>query len=49
MTGFLLPGLLIGSVLGVKIGNKVKEENFKNLTILLMTVMGVLSIVRNIK
>jgi len=44
----LLPSLLIGSVLGVKIGNKVKEDNFKNLTILLMTIMGVLSIVKNI-
>ena len=45
----LMPSLLIGSILGVKIGNKVKEDNFKNLTISLMTVMGILSIVRNIK
>lgn len=48
MTGILLPALIIGSAIGISVGNKVKEGTFKNLTISLMAIMGTLSIIGSI-
>ncbi|MCT4563629.1 MAG: sulfite exporter TauE/SafE family protein [Maledivibacter sp.] len=47
-TGYLLPALIIGVLIGVKVGNKVKEESFKKLTTVLIILMGILSIVSGI-
>ena len=44
-TGYLLPALLIGVVIGIRFGNKIKEDNFEKITILLIIAMGILSIV----
>lgn len=48
-TGYLLPALIIGVVLGIKLGNKVEEETFKKLTTILIILMGILSIVTGIR
>lgn len=45
LSSVLLPGLIIGSLIGIKIGNHVKEKVFVNLTIVLIASMGILSIV----
>lgn len=44
-TLYLLPALVIGVLIGIKLGNKVKEETFKKLTTVLLICMGVLSII----
>lgn len=42
---YLIPGLVLGTLLGIKIGNKVDDTMFKKLTIGLITAMGVMSLV----
>ena len=44
-TLYLLPALVIGVLIGIKLGNKVKEETFKKLTTVLLVCMGFLSII----
>lgn len=44
-TMYLFPGLIIGTLLGIKLSNKVDENLFKKLTLSLIISMGVLSIV----
>lgn len=44
-TLYLLPALVIGVLIGIKLGNKVKEETFKKLTTVLLVCMGILSII----
>ena len=41
----LLPGLVLGVVSGVFLGNKTKEDSFRTVTIILIMAMGLLSIV----
>lgn len=48
-TGYLLPALIIGVMIGIKFGNKVKEEMFKKLTTILIILMGILSIISGVK
>jgi len=48
-TGYLLPALIIGVLIGIKLGNRVKEETFKKLTTILMVLMGLLSVVSGIR
>ncbi|MBM7615684.1 sulfite exporter TauE/SafE family protein [Alkaliphilus hydrothermalis] len=43
-TAYLFPGLIIGTLTGIKLGNKVDEELFRKLTLVLIMVMGILSI-----
>ncbi|WP_432402030.1 sulfite exporter TauE/SafE family protein [Wukongibacter sp. M2B1] len=49
ITGYLLPALIIGVLMGIKLGNKINEETFKKLTTVLMIFMGILSIVSGIR
>lgn len=48
-TGYLLPALIGGVFIGIKLGNKVKEETFEKLTTILIIIMGILSIVSGIR
>lgn len=41
---YLIPGLVLGTLLGIKIGNKVDDVMFKKLAIGLITAMGVMSL-----
>ncbi|WP_026478612.1 sulfite exporter TauE/SafE family protein [Alkaliphilus transvaalensis] len=43
--GLLVPALIMGTFLGIKLGDKVDEDVFKRLTLILIFVMGLLSIV----
>ncbi len=47
-TMYLFPGLIIGVLLGIRLGNKVDEAYFKKLTLALVAFMGILSIVSGI-
>lgn len=42
---YLLPSLVIGTLIGIKLGNNVDEILFKRLTLGLITVMGFMSLV----
>jgi len=44
-TAYLSPGLIVGTLLGIRLGNKLDEKLFKKLTLILITCMGVLSII----
>ncbi|ABR47757.1 protein of unknown function DUF81 [Alkaliphilus metalliredigens QYMF] len=47
-TAYLSPGLIVGTLLGISLGNKVDENLFKKLTLSLIMCMGVLSIMSGI-
>lgn len=47
-TVYLIPALILGVLIGIKLGNRVKEETFKKLTTVLMILMGLLSIISGI-
>lgn len=49
ITGHLLPALVIGVLIGVKLGNRIKEETFRKLTTVLMVFIGILSIISGIR
>jgi len=44
-TIYLSPGLIVGTLLGIRLGNKLDENLFKKLTLILILCMGVLSII----
>ncbi len=48
LIGFLLPALVLGVMLGIALGNRVKEDHFKRITIGLILIMGILSIISGI-
>ena len=48
-TIYVLPGLIIGAFVGVKLGNKVDETIFRKLTLGLIIGTGILSIITGIK
>lgn len=48
-TVYLLPGLVIGVLVGIKLGDRVDEEFFKKLTLGLILFMGVLSIISGLR
>ncbi|WP_069650718.1 sulfite exporter TauE/SafE family protein [Caloranaerobacter ferrireducens] len=48
-TVYLLPALIISVMIGIKLGNKVKEKMFKKITTILIILMGILSIISGIK
>lgn len=48
-TMYLLPGLVIGVLVGVKLGNKVDEAFFKKITLGLILFMGILSIISGLR
>ncbi|SHJ76377.1 sulfite exporter TauE/SafE family protein [Paramaledivibacter caminithermalis] len=48
-TSYLLPALIVGVLIGVKLGNKVEEETFKKLTTVLIVIMGILSIISGLR
>ena len=45
MTSIAMPTLIVGVLLGVHFGNKVKDQIFKNVTTVMIILMGMLSIV----
>jgi len=47
-TAYLSPGLIIGTLLGIRLGNKIDENLFKKITLGLITCMGILSIISTI-
>jgi len=44
-TAYLSPGLVVGTLLGIRLGNKLDENLFKKITLSLIMCMGVLSII----
>lgn len=48
-TVYLLPALIISVMIGIKLGNKVKEKMFKKITTILIILMGILSIISGIR
>ncbi len=45
---YLFPGLIIGTILGISMGNRVDELLFKRVTLGLITAMGVMSLISGI-
>lgn len=48
-SGYLLPALVIGVLVGIKLGNLLKENTFKILTTILIISTGILSIITGLK
>lgn len=48
-TMYLFPALIIGVIVGIKMGNKVDESIFRRMTLGLIVFMGILSIISGIK
>ncbi len=48
-SAYVLPGLVLGAFVGVKLGNKFDEELFRRLTLGLIIVTGILSIITGIR
>lgn len=44
-----LPGLLVGVFVGNLFSNKIKDDHFKKITLVLLIIMGVLSIISGLK
>lgn len=44
-SSYLLPALIIGVFLGIRLGNKVKENTFKKFTTILIIITGILSLI----
>lgn len=47
-SSYLLPALIIGVFLGIRLGNKVKESTFKKFTTILIILTGMLSLITGI-
>lgn len=45
LTGILVPSLVIGVLIGIRLARKIKDEQFRKMTIILIFVMGIVSII----
>ncbi len=44
-TGKLLPAMLIGTMIGIGLGNRLPEKQFKKITLVLIFVMGIMTLI----